>query len=218
MFADRVDAGRALAVALRHLSGEAVVVLGLPRGGVVVAAEVARSLGAPLDVVVVRKLGVPGHRELAMGAIGEGGARVLNEDVLRRGRIDPADLQLVEEHERSELEARVRLLRRGRARIDVTDRTAVLVDDGIATGATIEVGCLVARQLGAARVVVAVPVAPPGTARRLVGADEVVCVTMPEHFTAVGTSYADFSQTTDDEVVRLLDEAAARMSRGGASG
>ena len=212
LFADRVDAGRRLAGRLEHLRGQDVVVLGLPRGGVPVALEVADALDAPFDVLVVRKLGVPSQPELAMGAIGEGGARVLDARVLALARVSDEDLAAVERRERAQLEERVSPLRSGRGPVDLTGRVVVIVDDGIATGSTARVACEVARRLGAARVVVAVPVAPAEAARGLPGADEVVCVASPSHFVAVGHHYRDFSPTSDDEVMLLLDAAARRPS------
>ena len=211
VFADRVDAGRQLATRLQHLRGQDAVVLGLPRGGVPVAFEVAQALDLPLDVIVVRKLGVPYQPELAMGAIGEGGARVLDSRVLAATRVTDDDLAVIESRERGELEARVARLRRGRDPVDLAGRIAVIVDDGIATGSTARVACEVARHLGAARVVVAVPVAPVEAARGLPGADEVVCVSAPAEFMAVGYHYRDFSPTSDEEVIVLLDIAARRM-------
>lgn len=218
-FADRVDAGRHLAARLSHLRGEEVVVLGLPRGGVPVAFEVAASLGAPLDVIVVRKLGLPGHRELAMGAIGEGGFEFLDRAMLARAGVTAEQLREVEERERIVLADRVARLRRGRERIDLAGRTVVIVDDGIATGSTARVACEVALHLGAARVVLAVPVAPAETVHEFDAADEVVCVTTPFPFLAVGYAYQDFAPTTDDQVIALLDAAAgsARAERAGAS-
>ncbi|WP_263731864.1 phosphoribosyltransferase family protein [Cellulomonas sp. SG140] len=210
LFADRIEAGRELARLLERLRGQDVVVLGLPRGGVPVAYEVAQTLGAPLDVVVVRKLGVPYQPELAMGAIGEGGARVVDHAVLATLGVSEDDLAEVERQERIELEARIALLRSGRPRVDLAGRVAVIVDDGIATGSTMRVACKVARTLGAARIVVAVPVAPVEALRDLPEADEVVCVATPHAFRAVGSHYRDFSPTTDEEVVVLLDAAAAR--------
>jgi putative phosphoribosyl transferase len=211
VFADRVDAGRQLARRLEHLRGQDLVVLGLPRGGVPVAFEVAEALDAPLDVIVVRKLGVPFQPELAMGAIGEDGTRVLDAEVLSLAGVSDEDLAAVESRERAQLEERVARLRRGRARADLTGRIAVVVDDGIATGSTARVACQVARHLGAARVVVAVPVAPAECARDLLGADEVVCVSVPRQLRAVGYHYRDFSPTSDDEVIVLLDAAARRV-------
>jgi len=210
VFRDRVDAGRQLAERLAFLRGQDVVVLGLPRGGVPVAFEVAEALNAPLDVVVVRKLGVPFQPELAMGAIGEGGARVLDADVCRRARISEDDLRSVQRREREELDARVARYRRGRERVDVTGRVAVVVDDGIATGSTARVACEVARQLGAARVVLAVPVGPSATLREFPAADEVVCISAVSRFLAVGYHYLDFSPTSDEEVIVLLDAASRR--------
>ncbi len=206
-FADRVDAGRRLAERLEHLRGQDIVVLGLPRGGVPVAFEVAQALNAPLDVIVVRKLGVPSQPELAMGAIGEGGVRVLEPAVLRRARVTDEELNMVETRERAVLEARIDHLRRGRERVSLTGRIAVIVDDGIATGSTARVACSVARRLGAARVVLAVPVAPADTLQTMPGVDEVVCVAVPWRFRAVGCHYRDFSPTTEDDVMVLLDAA-----------
>jgi putative phosphoribosyl transferase len=211
VFPDRVEAGRQLAVRLEYLRGQDVVVLGLPRGGVPVAFEVAEALDAPLDIIVVRKLGVPFQPELAMGAIGEGGARVLNADVLLATGVSDEDLAAVEQQARDQLAARVARLRRGRDPVDLTGRVAVIVDDGIATGSTARVACEVARQLGAARVVLAVPVAPADAIRTFPEADEAVFLTAPRVFMAVGYHYRDFSPTTDEEVIALLDAAARRV-------
>jgi putative phosphoribosyl transferase len=211
IFEDRVDAGRQLGRQLRKLRGQDIVVLGLPRGGVPVAFEVAAALDAPLDVIVVRKLGLPYQPELAMGAIGEGGTRVLEERVLAQAQVSEKELQDVEVRERAVLESRVTQFRRGRARRDLTGRIAVIVDDGIATGSTARVACRIARRLGAARVVLAVPVAPADTIGALIEPDEVVCLATPRHFSAVGYHYRDFSPTEDDEVVQLLDAAARRL-------
>ncbi|WP_433854990.1 phosphoribosyltransferase family protein [Streptomyces kronopolitis] len=209
LFTDRADAGRRLAEALRHLAGEDPVVLGLPRGGVPVAFQVARALHAPLDVIVVRKLGVPYQPELAFGAIGEGGVRVISDDIVRRGRLDASDLASVEHAEAAELARQAERFRAGRQRLPLEGRTAVVVDDGVATGATAAAACEVVRAQGAARVVLAVPVAPPDAAERLRAAlDEFVCVSTPFGFSAVGEWYRDFSQTPDDEVVSLLARAA----------
>jgi putative phosphoribosyl transferase len=209
-FENRTDAGRRLAGHLAHLRGEDVVVVGLPGGGVPVAAEVARRLGAPLDVVVVRKLGVPFQPELAMGAIGEGGTRVLNEDVLRDARVTDQELAAVEAEQRTELTRRARRFRGERPRIPIAGRVVVVVDDGIATGSTARAACTVVKSEGASRVVLAVPVAPPDWTRRLAGvADELVCVATPDPFYAVGQFYDDFTQTSDDEVVKYLREASA---------
>jgi putative phosphoribosyl transferase len=207
-FIDRVHAGRQLALKVAHLAGPDVVVLGLPCGGVPVAVEVASAIGAPLDVVVVRKLGVPGAPEVAMGAIGEGGVRVLNEEALRLCRIGPAQLAPVERAERERLQARVRLLRRDRQRLPIAGHTVIIVDDGMATGATARAACQVARGLGAHRVVVAVPVAAADAVAHLRHvADQVVCVHQPDQLSAISMWYADFGEVTDDEVLRTLRDA-----------
>ncbi|MDQ0989167.1 phosphoribosyltransferase family protein [Streptomyces sp. V3I7] len=208
-FDNRTDAGRRLAGHLEQLRGEDVVVLGLPRGGVPVAYEVARALDAPLDVLVVRKLGVPWQPELGFGAIGEQGVRVLNEDVIRDAGLVPAQLAPVEEAERAELERRVGRYRAGRDCMSLAGRTAVIVDDGIATGATAEAACRVVRDQGAARVVLAVPVAPERTLPHLREvADQVVCLQSPRYLGSVGSWYQDFEQTGDDEVAALLAHSA----------
>ncbi|MCX4675970.1 phosphoribosyltransferase [Streptomyces sp. NBC_01433] len=213
LFTDRTDAGHRLAHALRRLEGDRPVVLGLPRGGVPVAFEVARALRAPLDVIVVRKLGVPSHPELGFGAIGEGGVRVISEEIVRRGGVTEEDTAAVEHAEEAELVRRARRFRAHRPRQDLDGRTVIVVDDGIATGATAEAACAVVRAQGAARVVLAVPVAPPDAVARLrTGADEVVCLATPHPFSSVGEWYRDFSQTSDEEVVALLARA------GGGSG
>jgi putative phosphoribosyl transferase len=210
-FRDRTDAGRRLAAKVAHLRGPDVVVLGLPRGGVPVAFEVAEAMGAPLDVIVVRKLGVPFQPELAMGAIGEDGVRVLNERVLRLAAVPGRDLARVEARERAELERRARLFRGDRPPRSLAGQTVIVVDDGIATGSTIRAACQVVRARGAARVVVAAPVAAPDTLRSLGElADEVVCLDAPAAFDAVGQAYADFAQTSDDTVTNLLAQAAQR--------
>lgn len=211
-FTDRREAGRRLAQAFAGRSLERPVVLGLPRGGVPVAAELARSLGAPLDVLVVRKLGLPRQPEVAMGAIGERGARVLNEDVLRYGAVRDAELAKVERRERAELEARVMRFRGGAPPIDLVGRTAVIVDDGVATGATARVAALVARELGAASVVLAMPVGAPDSVADLAAmpeVDEVVCLSTPPGFMAVGMHYLDFRQTSDAEVQEILEASRA---------
>ena len=208
-----MEAGVALARQLARFRDERPVVLALPRGGVPVAAVVARVLRAPLDVALVRKLGVPYQPELAAGAIGEGGVRVVNDDVRRAARVSADELAAVEARERAELERRAEAYRRGRPPVPVVGRTVVLVDDGIATGSTVLAACAVARARGAARVVVATPVAPRSTLRLLESvADEVVCVTTPDPFFAIGEWYEDFSQTTDAEVVALLRENAERLA------
>jgi putative phosphoribosyl transferase len=209
IFRDRAEAGALLATeVVRRRAGqprEEVVVLGLPRGGVPVAAAVARAIDAPLDVIVVRKLGVPYQPELAMGAIGEDGARVLNDQVLAVAGVRAKDLAEVERRERIELERRARAYRGDRPPINLVGKTAIVVDDGIATGSTVAAACQIARQRGAARVVVATPVAPPSSIHRLAAvADDVIALLTPEDFFAIGEWYLDFSPTSDDEVRQLL--------------
>ena len=213
VFRDRRDAGRRLAERLAHLAGEpALTVLGLPRGGVPVAAEVAAALGAVLDVYVVRKLGAPGRAELAMGAIASGGVRVINEGVA--SGVPPAVLDEVAREEERELERREWELRGERPAPAVAGRRVVLVDDGIATGSTMRAAIAALRTLGAERIVVAVPVAAPDTRRELLEeVEDVVCVATPEPMAAISLWYDDFSQTGDHEVRELLDEAA-RAGRG----
>ncbi|WP_040796562.1 phosphoribosyltransferase [Nocardia higoensis] len=213
MFADRSDAGRRLAAQLRPFRGRDVVVLGLPRGGVPVAFEVARALEAPLDVIVVRKLGVPHQPELAFGAIGEDDVRVINSIVVERAGLTDEAMATVQRRQREELTRRVDRFRGIRPRISLAGRTAVIVDDGIATGATARAACQVARAHGAARVVLAVPVGARETLAALAkSADEVICLDTPEQFFAVGQWYENFEQTTDDEVADLLQRAAAGMA------
>jgi putative phosphoribosyl transferase len=208
-FHNRRDAGRSLARALRGELGANVLVLGLARGGVPVAYEVARSLQAPLDVLVARKLGVPGHEELAMGAIGPGGQRVLNEDVIRLLHIPPSTVESVAEREQEEASRRAQVYRRGRSSIDVRGRHVVAVDDGLATGASMRVAVASLRALGASQITVAVPTGSPEACDELCEkADAVLCLTSPEQFLAVGQSYEDFSPTTDREVQELLARAA----------
>jgi erythromycin esterase-like protein/predicted phosphoribosyltransferase len=208
-FRDRTAAGRLLARRLRHYAGrDDVIVLGLPRGGVPVAYEVARALGAPLDVFLVRKLGVPEHEELALGAIATGGTRVLNTDLIERLDLPAEWIEAIDARERRELERRERAYRGERPPPDLTGRTVILVDDGLATGSTMLAAVQAAREDDPARVVVAVPVADPGVCAGLEAvADEVVCAMTPRPLRAVGAWYEDFSQTTDDEVRELLDRA-----------
>jgi putative phosphoribosyl transferase len=214
VFTDRSDAGRQLAAKLLNLRGEPVVVLGLPRGGVPVAFQVARALGAPLDVIVVRKLGVPFQPELGMGAVGEDGVRVLNPEVIDGIGISAGEVADVEERERAEVGRRARRYRGDRARQPLGGRVAVVVDDGIATGSTARAACQVARALGARRIVLAVPVAPPGWQDRIGNdADELVTVATPVPFYAIGQFYDDFTQTTDAQVAACLERAAAPTVR-----
>ena len=208
-FKDRHEAGVALAALLKgYARRNDVIVLALPRGGVPVAYEVAVSLEVPLDVFSVRKLGVPGHPELAMGAIASGGVQVLNEDVLAWYRPSAETVEAVARVEMHELERRERLYREGRPLVLVEGRTVILVDDGLATGSTMRAAVQAVRQLRAGAVVVAAPVGAPDTCRAMRQvADDVVCVFTPDGFTAVGAWYEDFSETSDDEVRRLLSAA-----------
>ncbi len=204
-FDDRVEAGRQLATILMDLGDQDPIVLGLPRGGVVVAAQVARALGAPLDVIIVRKLGVPFQPELAMGAIGEDGIRFLAEDVVRRAGISPDELAAVEQREREELQRRARLFRGEGPRLAVEGRTVIVVDDGIATGSSAYAACRVARAHGTQRVVLAVPVGPPDAVAALAKvADEVRCLETPAWLGAIGQFYRNFTQVDDATVVALL--------------
>jgi putative phosphoribosyl transferase len=208
-FRDRREAGRRLAERLSGLRASSPLILGLPRGGVPVAYEVAKGLGAPLDILVVRKLGVPYQPELGMGAVGEDGVRVLNADVVRQAGVTEAQLGQVEARERAEVEERATRLRGGRPAMPLEGRTVVIVDDGLATGGTARAAVRVARERGATRVILAVPVAPPETVATLRrDADDVVAVETPEPFFAIGGWYSDFSPTSDDEVVELLVRAA----------
>ena len=213
-FANRTEAGRLLAEKLVKYAGrDDVVVLGLPRGGVPVAYEVARRLRAPLNVFIVRKLGVPGFEELAAGAIAPGGVRVLNEDVMRS--IPHADeaIEAVTARETAELERREQIYREDRPPPELRHRIVILVDDGLATGASMRAAVKALRQSGAAKIVVAVPVGPPDTCRELEEeADETICLSAPEFFQAVGQYYEDFSQTSDEDVRELLSQAAQEMS------
>jgi predicted phosphoribosyltransferase len=210
-FKNREDAGRRLAKRLAAWHDEDVVVLGLPRGGVPVAYEVALALDAPLDVIIVRKLGVPVQPELGMGALGEDGVRVLNADVIELARIGEHELEAVERRERAEVARRSQQFRGDRPRIPLDGRVVVIIDDGIATGSTARAACAVARAHGASRVVLATPVAPPAAVQELrSAADEVVVLETPEHFFAIGQWYDDFTQTPDREVTDLLERAADR--------
>jgi predicted phosphoribosyltransferase len=209
-FLDRADAGRQLAERLRHLADGEVVVYGLPGGGVPVAAEVAERLGAPLDVVLVRKVGVPGHRELAMGAIAEDGVHVRNDDIITRAGVSAEAWATAEGRERQVLQERAQRLAGHRPDAPVAGRTAVVVDDGVATGATAVAAIEAVRARGAEHVILAAPVAPPDVREVVKNADEVVCVATPEDFRAVGLWYRSFPSVDDSEVIAILDQAAAR--------
>ncbi len=214
LFENRTDAGRQLAQALGAYAGRSdLIVLALPRGGVPVAYEVARALKAPLDLLIVRKLGTPGNPELAMGAIASGGASVLNRDVVSIYRISDEVIENAAAKERQELERRERLYRGDRPYPDIENRCIIVVDDGIATGATMRAGLAALRQRNPSCIVVAVPLAPVDTVERLrAEVDEVVCLMTPEPFFAVGQGYRDFSQTTDDEVREILTRAWGETS------
>ena len=219
-FADRREAGVELATNLNHLANrEDVVVLALPRGGVPVAFEVAEALDAPLDIFLVRKLGMPGYPELAMGAIASGGVRVLNEEVVGMYGIPERAIEAVAREEQRELERREREYRRGKSMVDLRNKIAILVDDGLATGSTMRAAVQAVRQHNPARVIVAVPVGAPATCAEFSDlTDETICARAPEYFAAVGQWYRDFSQTTDEEVHQLLaahEQSRARRRDGG---
>jgi predicted phosphoribosyltransferase len=208
-FLDRYDAGRRLASALSNYADRSdLLILALPRGGVPVAYEVARALHAPLDVFLVRKLGFPGHEELAMGAIATGGVRIIDQQIVQMFGISDEAIDRVTATERRELERREQLYRDGRPAPDVKGRTTILIDDGLATGSTMRAAVQALRQEGARKIVIAVPVAPPETCEAFRDeVDDIICAVTPEPFRAVGIWYADFSETTDDEVRELLARA-----------
>jgi putative phosphoribosyl transferase len=210
-FSNRAEAGRQLSEKLETYAGrEDVIVLGLPRGGVPVAYEVAKRLNAPLDLFIVRKLGVPGFEELAAGAIASGGVRVLNQDVVRAIPYATEAIEAVTAKETAELRRREQMYREGRPAPELRDKTVILVDDGLATGATMRAAVKAVRQSGAAKIVMAVPVGPPDTCHDIAQeADETICLITPPFFQAVGQYYEDFSQTSDDDVRALLRHAAA---------
>jgi len=213
-FQNRDDAGRRLAAELRDYSGrEGVIVLGLPRGGIPIALKVAEALHAPLDAFVVRKLALPWHEELAMGALASGGVRVLDPDLIRIARVSDADVERATMVERTELERREQRYRGSRPFPDLRGKTVILVDDGLATGSTMRAAVEALRKHAPGDVVVAVPVAPPEVcdAFRYI-ADEIICVETPEPFQAVGLWYLDFSPITDDEVHRMLESAIQATS------
>jgi putative phosphoribosyl transferase len=211
-FLDRTDAGRQLAARLtRYRSRDDVVILALPRGGVPVAAEVAKALGLPFDLLLVRKLGIPGCAETAMGAIAANGVCVMNDHLIQQLDLTRTEINEVKRRETEELARRERLYRAGKPPVEVTGKTVIVIDDGIATGATMQAAILLLRRQGARRIVVATPVAPPDTAQKLAReVDEMIVVAEPEEFSAVGEWYRNFGQTGDDEVRRLLAEATSR--------
>lgn len=214
VFLDRVDAGRHLAAAVGHLCSDGPVVLGIPRGGVVVAVEISQVLGAPLDVLVVGKLGVPGQKDLVMGAVGEGGVTVVYDNVVRVAGVSSEEFAAVVSCARAELEQRACRLRAGRRGVALTGRTVIVVDDGVATGVSARTACRVARSRGARRVVLAVPVGPADSMawlrREATEIDEVICLDTREDFATIADSYADFPETTDDDVIGLLERDGRR--------
>jgi len=217
-FQDRADAGVYLAERLQKYANKPdTIVLGLPRGGVVVAYEVARALGLPLDIFLVRKLGVPGYEELAMGAIASGGVQVINQDVVMGIQISQARIQEIAAKEMEELKRRERAYRADRPPLVVKDQTVILIDDGLATGATMRAAVEALKRMGPRKIVIAVPVASIEVCQEFrAKADELVCGITPAHFNAVGAWYDDFSQTTDKEVIQLLRESEAPRQTAGA--
>jgi putative phosphoribosyl transferase len=216
LFKDRADAGRKLAQELPGYGGRTdVIVLGLPRGGVPVAFEVAKALKAPLDIFLVRKLGAPGQKELAMGAIAPGGVRVLNHDVVQALNISDEIIETIAAEEQQELERREQAYRGDRPKPDVRGRTVILVDDGLATGASMRAAVIALRGQEPARIIVAVPTAAPETCEALKGeVDEIVCVATPQPFLGIGASYEEFSQMTDEEVRELIEQASSLLPAG----
>jgi putative phosphoribosyl transferase len=213
MFHDRVSAGRSLAAALKAMNLPDPVVLALPRGGVPVAAPIARALHAPLDLLLVRKIGAAQQPELAVAAVGEGGSLAVNDEPLRSSGLSRRDIERLARIARREIARQRSLYLRGRAAVSTAGRTAIVVDDGIATGATMRAALALLRQRRPARIVLAVPVAPHHTIEELRGeVDELVCLEAPTFFMAVGTYYEVFGQTQDDEVIRLLDAAERELS------
>jgi putative phosphoribosyl transferase len=213
-FRDRREAGQRLGAELTEFAKQDVLVLALPRGGVPVGFEVAQALNAPMDVLIIRKLGVPGQAELAMGAIASGGVRVLNGEIVRAFGLSPQQVEIVAEREARELQRREREYRGNRKRMEAQGRTVILVDDGLATGSTMRAAIAALRQGKPRQIVVAVPVAAPSTCAEIEkAADRVVCLHTPLEFLSVGQWYQDFSQTSDEEVGELLDRAAGRVQR-----
>jgi putative phosphoribosyl transferase len=217
-FQDRTDAGRYLADRLQKYAYQpATTVLGLPRGGVVVAFEVSQGLGLPLDIFLVRKLGVPGYEELALGAIASGGIQVINHDVVRSMGISASEIREIARKEEAELNRRELVYRNNRPGLNVKDHSIILVDDGLATGATMLAAVTALRKQAPRKIIVAVPVAAADTCEEFRGkVDDIVCGIAPAHFDAVGNWYEDFTQTTDEEVIRLLREANSPQQNSGA--
>jgi putative phosphoribosyl transferase len=215
IFPNRTEAGRALALRLRHYGNRKdVTVLGIPRGGIPVAFEVARRLKAPLDILVLRKLGVPGHEELGFGAIASGGIRALNPEIVEALRLSPGDIERVTNRELKELKRREHAYRGGRPALDVGGRTVILIDDGIATGSGMHAAVEALRQMKPAQIVIAVPVAPASTCDRFRSeVHELICLATPEPFYGVGQFYYDFSQVSDQEVNALLDRASRETDK-----
>jgi len=208
IFLDRIDAGRKLALKLSYLSGKDVVVLGLPRGGVPVAFEVAKELNVPMDIIVVRKLGVPSQPELAMGAVSEDGVVVINQEIVRMAHIHPDEFAQVETRERIEVDNRAKRFRGDNSALSLSGRIALIVDDGIATGSTAQAACKVAHILGAKKVLMAAPVGSEEAVELLKkDADEVICLYTPRPFHAVGEWYQSFAATSDEEVINILHAA-----------
>ncbi|MEW6735218.1 MAG: phosphoribosyltransferase [Acidobacteriota bacterium] len=215
LYRDRTDAGKRLAIKLQAYANRSdVLVLALPRGGVLVAFQVAEALNAPLDIYLVRKLGVPGHKELAMGAIASGGVRVINDDVVNYLGISGETIDRVAEEETEELSRRDHLYRGGKIRPELSGRTIILIDDGLATGSSMRAAVQALKQANPAKIVIAVPVAPSSTCEGFkTEVDEIICLETPEPFQAIGLWYRNFSQTTDEEVKELLERAAQRTER-----
>jgi putative phosphoribosyl transferase len=219
IFKDRVEAGKILANKLSKYAAEDPLVLGLPRGGVPVAFEVAKALKAPLDVYIVRKLGVPGHEELAMGAIATGDVRVLNESVIGPLQISQEAIETETKREKKELKRRERVYRSGRSPLNLANRTVLLIDDGIATGSTIKAAIAALKKQKAAKIIVGVPVAPSSTIEELKNeVDDVICVSTPDFFIAISVWYDEFPQTTDEQVRELLEKTVTQKQMGRAAG
>jgi predicted phosphoribosyltransferase len=218
-FADRREAGLALAAALEEYRGKNAVVLGIPRGGVVVAAELARALGAELDIVLARKLGTPGHSELAMGSVAEDGKVFLNDEIVRDMGISKEDIEREKVHQMSEINRRCELFRAARPQVDLTGRIAIVTDDGIATGATFQAALWAVREEHPQKLIAALPVGPEDNIARLAAdVDEMLCLRSPLMFMAVGQFFRDFEPVEDEEVLKILEEEGARVRKKNAAG